>query len=146
MEYQKKSGTASAAMKIPEALYALAKNINELGGHKTEGIFRIPGDMQAVNKFRCQMDQGCFACQISSCHDAATLLKLFFRELKEPIVPDEYYETALRLGQEKNMEGLKALIRNFPEANQDTLWWIISYLQTFLVDKTREHTKMDKKI
>jgi len=43
MDRQKQSDGPSASMAIPEALYVLAKAINELGGHTSEGIFRIPG-------------------------------------------------------------------------------------------------------
>lgn len=145
-------------MAIPEALYVLAKGINELGGHTTEGIFRIPGgtiqnltlltligELHIVNQVRNEMNHQNYKCDLSSCHNAATLFKLFLRELQEPVIPNEHYTNALRLGIEKNAEGILALIRKFPQAHQELLWWVVSYLQTFLVDKTIEATKMDRK-
>jgi len=145
MAQQQNSGTAAASMKIPEALYILAKAINDHGGHKIEGIFRIPGDMQNVNRIKKKFNHGFYDEDLSCCHDAATLFKLFFRELKTPLIPDEYYSAMLRCGQEKNVAGMKALIRLFPVSHQDVLWWVVSYLQTFLVPETIELTKMDMK-
>ena len=51
MEWQKASDSSAANMAIPEALYVLAKNINDLGGHAMEGIFRIPGMLLSIPKF-----------------------------------------------------------------------------------------------
>lgn len=45
MEWQKSEQTAASSMAIPEAVFVLAKHINDLGGHTAEGIFRIPGEL-----------------------------------------------------------------------------------------------------
>ena len=98
-----------------------------------------------MNQVRNEMNHHNYKCEFGSCHNCATLFKLFLRELKEPVVPAEYYTNILRLGLEKNAEGIFALIRKFPLAHQELLWWVVSYLQTFLTEKTKEVTKMDRK-
>lgn len=105
----------------------------------------LPGEINIVNQVKNEMNHHNYKCEFGSCHNAATLFKLFLRELKEPVVPNEFYTTILRLGIEKNAEGILSLIRKFPPAHQELLWWVISYLQTFLTEKTKELTKMDRK-
>ena len=46
MEWQEKD---YPELKVPKVLVFLAESILKLGGAKTEGIFRIPGDTFSVN-------------------------------------------------------------------------------------------------
>lgn len=67
-----------------------------LNGLSTEGIFRVPADMEEVNSVKCRFDQWEMVL-CSDCHTAASLLKLWLRELYEPLVPDDFYEDAITL-------------------------------------------------
>jgi len=97
-----------------------------------EGLTTL-GELNVVNQVRTEMNHQNYKCDFGgNCHTAATLFKLFLRELSDPVVPSEYYTTILRLGLEKNAEGIYALIKKFPTAHQELLWWTVSYLQTFL--------------
>lgn len=47
-----------ASSKVPIILPFLADGILALGGTKSEGIFRIPGDGDAVSDLRVRIDKG----------------------------------------------------------------------------------------
>merc|ERR1712150_311398 len=56
---------------------------------KTDGVYRQSGNLSTIQKIRLQVDQGNLA-TIDSVEDVHVLtgsLKLFFRELKEPLIP-----------------------------------------------------------
>eukprot|EP01126_Amoeba_proteus_P051625 TRINITY_DN617_c0_g1_i7.p1 TRINITY_DN617_c0_g1~~TRINITY_DN617_c0_g1_i7.p1 ORF type:complete len:205 (-),score=34.96 TRINITY_DN617_c0_g1_i7:404-1018(-) len=142
---QKNEGSEASSLIIPEPLYVIASAINELGGHRQEGIFRIPGETAVVNRLRTELQHRNYRCDFVNCNNAATLFKLFLRELEHPLIPYEHYFTILRMGQEKSEEGLKEALKTIPLCHQDTLWWVVEYVRTFLVDKTIEVTKMDRR-
>ncbi|KAJ3206017.1 hypothetical protein HDU82_004818 [Entophlyctis luteolus] len=65
-------------------------------GLETEGLFRISPSQQFVNALHDMYDSGEVTIDIASnggVHSAAGLLKMFFRELPEPIIPGEMYDT-----------------------------------------------------
>ena len=99
------------------------------------------------------------------CHTAASLLKLWLRELYEPLIPDSFYDEAIQLGslidqhehqkakkkEEKDArnntfsprEKLEKLISRLPELNQLTLMYLAKYLQLFSRPEVTSVTKMD---
>ena len=99
------------------------------------------------------------------CHTAASLLKLWLRELYEPLIPDSLYEEAVQLGSkieqsepkgrkkddkeitEKNAALAKELLENMinrlPELNRLTLMYLAKYLQLFARPDIAAVTKMD---
>lgn len=99
------------------------------------------------------------------CHTAASLLKLWLRELYEPLIPDTFYDEAVHLGSKfeqneqrdrkkenkgsvdrngfSNKDHLKNLIDRLPELNQLTLMYLAKYLQLFARKDISTVTKMD---
>ena len=52
---------------------------------------RVPGDIDEVNGLKLQMDKGTLPLKtLRDPHVPASLLKLWFRELEEPLIPGEY--------------------------------------------------------
>jgi len=137
--YQLKNGIYS---QVPQVLEVLAENIRKLDGHTTEGIWRISGDGKAVMKYRSEIQKGNYDCQIDNCHDAATLFKLFFRELSEPVFPPNYYPTALCLAEEQNVIGIQELIKKFDNINLKVLQFVINFLRSFLKPEFLAKTMM----
>ena len=80
-------------------------------------------------------------------HSVASLLKLYLRELPEPIVPRQFYEPVMKIVQrdmhlnpDKAMNNLQALLTHIPKSNYN----LIQYLTHFLyeVSSKNEINKM----
>jgi hypothetical protein len=76
MEVQKDT---RPGLDIPYILIFLADSILQLGGCKTEGIFRVPGDADAVTNLRLRLERNNY--DLTGVTDAsvpASLLKLWY--------------------------------------------------------------------
>ena len=51
---------------------------------------RVPGDIDEVNAQKLRLDRGEEPTDISDPHVPASLLKLWFRELHEPLIPEKF--------------------------------------------------------
>ena len=52
---------------------------------------RVPGDIDEVNALKLQVDKGVLPMTtLSDPHIPASLLKLWFRELEDPLIPEDY--------------------------------------------------------
>ena len=74
---------------VARALDYLERNALQL-----EGIFRISGNQQEIQDAKEKFDQGLDVkmSSMSSPHAVAGLMKLYFRELPEPLLSFQYYE------------------------------------------------------
>jgi len=138
--YQLKNGQYS---QVPHVLEILAEFIRKLEGHTTEGIWRISGDGTAVMKYRSEIQKGNYDCQIDNPHDAATLFKLFLRELSEPVFPQNYYPNALCLAEEQNITGIQDMIKKFDNINLKVIQFVLNFLISFLKEEYVEKTMMN---
>ncbi|KAF8773212.1 Rho GTPase-activating protein 39 like protein [Argiope bruennichi] len=80
---------------LPWIQTTLSEAVLQLNGTQTEGIFRVPGDIDEVNAMKLQIDQW----EVPECNDPhvpASLLKLWYRELYEPLIPSEFYEECIQ--------------------------------------------------
>lgn len=57
----------------------------------------MPGDIDAVNALKVKMDKGERARDLQDPHVPASALKLWFRELAEPIIPAELYDECINV-------------------------------------------------
>lgn len=57
----------------------------------------VPGDIDAVNALKVKMDKGERARDLQDPHVPASALKLWFRELAEPIIPAELYDDCINV-------------------------------------------------
>ncbi|TRY78046.1 hypothetical protein TCAL_06622 [Tigriopus californicus] len=126
--------------KLPWILTTLAEQIIQLNGLSTEGIFRVPADLDEVNNVKTRFDQWEIpAC--ADCHTAASLLKLWFRELYEPIIPDALYEESVQVGE--NVQAACDIVARIPPPHHDILLFLIRFLQLFASPEVAQVTKMD---
>lgn len=67
---------------------------------KTDGIYRASGNLSQVQKIRLQVDQNKLEVidQEQDVHVLTGALKLFFRELKEPLIPYGAFDKAISAG------------------------------------------------
>lgn len=71
------------------------KAINRLGLHN-QGIFRIPGSLAEINQFKESFEKGedpLITVNPREMNSVAGVLKLYFRELKDPLFPRDTFDT-----------------------------------------------------
>ncbi|KAH9920684.1 uncharacterized protein B0H18DRAFT_1095853 [Fomitopsis serialis] len=128
-------------MKVPIILPFLADGILALGGTKTEGIFRVPGDGDSVSELKLRIEKGYYSLDgIDDPHILASLVKLWLRELCDPLVPDELYDECIRASQ--SPEVCVSIVQRLPTINRRVVLFVISFLQLFLEEKICSVTKM----
>ncbi|KAG8762647.1 hypothetical protein FRC11_008243 [Ceratobasidium sp. 423] len=130
-----------ANSKVPIILPFLADGILALGGTKSEGIFRIPGDADEVSDLRVRIDKGFYNLEgIDDCNVPASLFKLWLRELQEPLIPADMYNACIEAAEDP--ERVVALVKQLPTNNRRVLLFVISFLQLFLPESVQTVTKM----
>ncbi|XP_021246825.1 rho GTPase-activating protein 18 isoform X1 [Numida meleagris] len=133
--------------KIPLIFRKLISQIEE-ATLETEGLLRIPGVATRVKSLCQELEakfyEGTFNWENVKQHDAASLLKLFIRELPQPLLTVEYlkaFQDVQNLPTKKQqLQALNLLIILLPEANRDTLKVLLEFLQR-VIDH-REKNKM----
>ncbi|KAI0331024.1 hypothetical protein GY45DRAFT_673978 [Cubamyces sp. BRFM 1775] len=127
--------------KVPIILPFLADGILALGGTKAEGIFRVPGDGDLVSDLKLRIDRGYYSLEgVDDPHVLASLLKLWLRELCDPLVPDELYNDCITCAHKPD-ECIQ-IVQRLPTINRRVVLFIISFLQLFLEEKIQSATKM----
>ncbi|XP_061586419.1 rho GTPase-activating protein 25 [Cololabis saira] len=116
-------------------------------GLDEEGIFRLPGQENAVKQFRDAFDAGerpSFPSD-TDVHTVASLLKLYLRELPEPVVPWTQYQdfldctNMLDTSSSEGWEKLENQIARLPKVNYN----LLSYVCRFLFE-VQNHSKVNK--
>jgi Rho GTPase-activating protein 39 len=127
--------------KVPIVLPFLADGILALGGMKSEGIFRVPGDGDVISDLRLRIDRGYYTLDgIDDPNVLASLLKFWLRELCDPLVPEEMYNECITTA--KDPEACVRMVERLPTINRRVVLFVISFLQQFLDERTMEATKM----
>lgn len=129
--------------KIPKFIQKCVVAI-EKKGLDHDGIYRISGNLAQIQKLRCQVDQDHYNLE-DECWDVHVLsgsLKLFFRELKEPLFTFNLFDRFIpALSKEKNSDRLKAareLIKTLPNYNYETLKFLLAHLCK-VIDYSKEN-------
>ncbi|XP_065705688.2 rho GTPase-activating protein 39-like [Patagioenas fasciata] len=127
--------------KLPWVQTQLSQQVLALGGEQTEGIFRIPGDIDEVNALKLQVDQWRIPSSLSDPNVPASLLKLWYRELEEPVIPQQFYKECI--SNYENPDAAVAVVQLLPELNRLVLCYLIHFLQIFAQPSNVGRTKMD---
>ncbi|CAH2321598.1 rho GTPase-activating 22 isoform X3 [Pelobates cultripes] len=116
-------------------------------GLQEEGLFRLPGQATLVRDLQETFDCGGkpqFDVN-TDVHTVASLLKLYLRELPEPVIPFSRYQDFLACAhilsrdQEEGTEELCRLVSSLPAANYNLLKYICSFL-----DEVQSHSGVNK--
>ena len=127
---------------MPIILPFLADGILALGGTQSEGIFRIPGDGDAVSDLKIRIERGYYNLEgVHDPHVPASLLKLWLRELCDPLVPTELYNDCVACA--KDPDACVRMIARLPTYHRRVVLFVISFLQLFLDEKIATVTKMN---
>ncbi|XP_064240800.1 rho GTPase-activating protein 39 isoform X2 [Aotus nancymaae] len=126
---------------LPWVQTRLSEEVLALNGDQTEGIFRVPGDIDEVNALKLQVDQWKVPTGLEDPHVPASLLKLWYRELEEPLIPHEFYEQCI--AHYDSPEAAVAVVHALPRINRVVLCYLIRFLQVFVQPANVAVTKMD---
>ncbi|XP_071269776.1 rho GTPase-activating protein 18 isoform X2 [Salvelinus alpinus] len=133
--------------KVPIILQRLISHIED-EGLDTEGLLRIPGAAIRVKAVCVELEgkfyEGLFPWESLKQHDAASLLKLFIRDLPHPLLTVEYlsaFIAVLKLPTKKQqLQALNLLVLLLPESSRDTLKVLMEFFQRVIDHK--EQNKM----
>jgi len=124
-------------LKIPKIVPVLSSAVKNLGGFDVEGIFRVPGDTEQVYALRIQLDNGNYEVDLDDPNTPASLLKLWLRELEEPLVPVELYDACINscMQNENNSEGAVEVLEQLPQVNKLTALFVVHFLKEVSVNQ-----------
>lgn len=115
-------------------------------GLDAEGLLRISGNRSIMNEYRLAYDSG-KPVNINECNDphtVANLLKLYLRELPEPIFTYDLYRPLIRvqmaqMPEDQKVAALAKVLEKLPQANRLVLWHLVSFAAELAnhTDKTK---------
>ncbi|CAF1053574.1 unnamed protein product, partial [Didymodactylos carnosus] len=120
---------------IPLIISSCVSAINRLGLHN-QGIFRVPGAQVDINQFKDIFEKGEDPLVNVSARDmnsVAGCLKLYFRELKEPLFPRDMFDSFMACiigveSEEKCVENLRQVVKLLPRP----IFIVMRYFFAFL--------------
>lgn len=125
---------------LPWIEVTLIDLLYEAGARRTEGLFRVPADPDQLMTTRARLDVFVIPV-VPDAHVPAGLLKLWLRQLPEPLIPHAFYHRALTSSE--NPVEVSRLVQMLPLINQLVLAKLLSCLQDLSRDEVVAHTKMD---
>ncbi|XP_066602742.1 rho GTPase-activating protein 39 isoform X2 [Prorops nasuta] len=134
---------------LPWIQTTLTRQVLVRGGTLTEGIFRVSADADEVSALKCCLDRFEDSAILAASQDAhapASLLKLWVRELYEPLIPDSFYSECVSMRHddaEASAANVAALVDRLPDLNRRVLCHLIRFLQIFARPEVVARTKMD---
>ncbi|XP_029338358.1 rho GTPase-activating protein 18 isoform X4 [Mus caroli] len=142
--------------RIPLIFQKLISRIEE-GSLETEGLLRIPGAAMRIKNLCQELEakfyEGTFNWESVKQHDAASLLKLFLRELPQPLLSMEYlkaFQAVQNLPTRKEqLQALNLLVILLPDANRDTLKipkFIVNQVRKQNIENQKKERKAMKKL
>ncbi|KAJ8014055.1 hypothetical protein DPEC_G00036280 [Dallia pectoralis] len=139
-------GSSSTAPLVPLLVQQCVRFIQQ-HGLTEEGLFRMPGQTNHVRELQDAFDCGekPLLDSTTDVHTVASLLKLYLRELPEPVVPFNKYTdflvTAQLLAkdQEEGIRELAGQVKTLPQVNYNLLRYICRFL-----DEVQSHSGENK--
>ncbi|XP_023690265.1 rho GTPase-activating protein 24-like [Paramormyrops kingsleyae] len=129
--YERRYGEHAAPLVVEQCVAFIREH-----GLQEVGLFRQPGQATLVKELQVAFDTGEKPTFDSSTdvHTVASLLKLYLRELPEPVVPFSRYQEFLQCGKRvhlerrQTLEDLKKLLHELPVANFSLLHYVCRFL------------------
>uniref|UniRef100_A0A8C1IR80 Rho-GAP domain-containing protein n=1 Tax=Cyprinus carpio TaxID=7962 RepID=A0A8C1IR80_CYPCA len=102
-------------------------------GLKTEGIFRRSANVSLVKEIKQKYNSGeeVSFYQLDDVHLAAVILKMFLRELPEPLLTYQLYNDIVNfhnVDTESRAERIRNMLMSLPEENYASLYFLIQFL------------------
>lgn len=104
-------------------------------------FYRVSADVDEVTSLKTQLDawQVPVDC-LTDAHTPASLLKLWYRELYEPLIPDAMYSECVT--HHDNPSKALAIVDKLPLINKRVLMYLVRFLQVFRNSITFLHPYM----
>ncbi|XP_042252756.1 rho GTPase-activating protein 22 isoform X3 [Thunnus albacares] len=142
VQYEKKFGPRLAPLLVEQCVDFIRER-----GLDEEGLFRMPGQANLVKELQEAFDCGDKPLFDSNTevHTVASLLKLYLRELPEPVIPFSKYEDFLTCAQllvkdeEEGVQELGKQVSTLPLPNYNLLKYICKFL-----DEVQSHCYENK--
>jgi len=127
---------------VPLILTTLTDAIIKFEGCTVEGIFRVSGELDKIQKLKLQLELGNYEITAldSNPHNFAALLKLWLRELTEPLIPQNKYEECIMNCNDPKM--CVEILEKLPKLNRRVLNYVIRFLQILTDPINQAKTKM----
>ncbi|KAL7721523.1 hypothetical protein QTN25_001192 [Entamoeba marina] len=142
--YSLNSAIKKSKWRFPLPLYRTLQYLFTHDCCKLEGIFRMSASFKSIETIKTILDedQDVDMEMFENGRVAAALLKEYLRDLPEPLIPFDCYDSFINL---PNIEVSNAniFIDALPIANQDTLWYLCSFLVLVILNK--DFSLMDAK-
>uniref|UniRef100_A0A8B9FDP8 Rho-GAP domain-containing protein n=1 Tax=Amazona collaria TaxID=241587 RepID=A0A8B9FDP8_9PSIT len=128
---------------IPIVVWNIVEYLTQ-HGMTQEGLFRVNGSMKIVEQLRLQYERGeeVELVKDGDVYSAASLLKLFLRELPDGIITSALHPRFIRLYQDARNDmqkenNLKELLKELPDAH----YCLLKYLCQFLIKVAEHHVE-----
>lgn len=111
----------------------------------TDGVYRQSGNLSVVQRLRLQVDHGNTAVleTVDDVHVLTGALKLFFRELKEPLIPWDCVDRLIAVcnlpSKKAKIKGLKEILQRLSPPHQATLVALLKHL-----DKVTQYKEVNR--
>ena len=133
---------------VQDCVELLKKDINNLS---TDGIFRVTGNTTVTQQMQHMVDHDKGKCTYDleslkpGVHELTTVLKLYFRELPNPLIPFKFYDSFVEVGKEQltgtnYVNKISNELKNFPSENLKLLSYLLNFLN--LVGSYSEKNRM----
>ncbi|EGC33638.1 hypothetical protein DICPUDRAFT_56354 [Dictyostelium purpureum] len=127
-------------LEVPFIIVFLKQKLISLDVYKTQGIFRVPGNVVDINSLKKRFDEGNYEVGTNeNVYTVASLLKLWLREITEPLFPPTTYEQCIATTKK---EQVCELVASLPLLNQKIIGYIIEFLQEAIKPEYVETSKM----
>lgn len=126
------SGTLASPC-VPTVVMMCIRHLEQFG-LRTVGIFRVSSSKKRVRQLREEFDRGgqITLTMDTGVHDVATLLKEFFRDLPEPLIPKDIQPALLAIHKIPNAQEkllcLQRIMQLLPLINRDTMYVLLQFL------------------
>ncbi|KAL6043684.1 Rho GTPase activating protein 39 [Balamuthia mandrillaris] len=122
------------SLRVPFLLVRLTQAIYQLNGFETEGLFRVPGNATGITELKQALNERNYDSIMGhNVHTVGGALKLWFRELEQPLIPVEFYDACTKEGVESGEKAMSVLER-LPLTHKQ----VISFLLRFLIAMSQE--------
>lgn len=123
---------------VPGIVRQCCSHMLDTGALQLEGLFRVSGELLEVQHLKKRVDFGepVDLSNVTSPHSVSSLLKLFFRELPEPLLTYDHYDGLLARALIGDNKGIVAFAHDLPACHKSTLGYLLTFLRSVAAESS----------